>query len=91
MDDETLAACTEEGYFYIQYICQMPESLNAFRQTIGLGLSCLTIFLYFFYVVYFDYIDTVQKCKCVEYDFKTITGADYTIEFDLTAKQYEKW
>jgi len=90
-DDETLKSCTAEGYFYIQYICLMPEVDVKGRQVIGLALSCLCVFLYFFNVIFFDFIDTVQKTQCVDYDVKTITGDDYTVEFNLKEEQYDKW
>ena len=54
-----LEQCSNGGYFFIQYLCLMPESRISARQCLGLGLSCLAVFLYFFSVIYFDYIDTV--------------------------------
>lgn len=42
-------------------------------------------------MVYFDYIKSVQKTKYVDWDVKTITAGDYTVEFDLEDEQYEYW
>jgi hypothetical protein len=39
-------------------------------------------------VVYFDYIYSVQVNKYVDYDVKTITAGDYTMEFDIKIEQY---
>jgi len=41
--------------------------------------------------VYIDYVATVQSNMYVEWDVKTITAGDYTIEFDLDEETYEKW
>lgn len=49
------------------------------------------MFLYLYTLVYFDYIKTVQKNKFVDYDMKTITAGDYTIEFDIARETYEHW
>lgn len=34
-------------------------------------------------VVYLDYIKKIQENNYVEWDVKTITAGDYTIEFDI--------
>lgn len=47
------------------------------------------MFIYLFTIVYFDYIKSVQKTKCVDFDVKTITAGDYTIEFDISNKLYD--
>lgn len=49
----------------------------------GLITSCTAVFIYLFTSVYFDYIKTLQKTKYVDFDVKTITAGDYTVEFDI--------
>jgi len=49
----------------------------------GLLTGCIAVFVYLFSMVYFDYIKTVQSSLYVDWDVKTITAGDYTIEFDL--------
>ena len=56
------------------------------RLTFGLFAGCVGVFIYLFCVVYFDYIKCVQKSVYVEYDIKTITAADYSVEFDVSAE-----
>ena len=90
-DPKLLKACTDEAYFFIQYVCMMPEGEYDRRQRVGLFLSCMCIFIYFFNQIYFDYIDAFQKNKYIDYDFKTITAGDYTVEFDITPTQYDNW
>lgn len=56
------------------------------RKIFGLIVGCVAVFIYLFTVVYFDYIKSVQMNKYVDFDVKTITAGDYTVEFDLEPK-----
>jgi hypothetical protein len=38
-----------------------------------------------------DYIDNCQTLSFIDWDVKTITAGDYTIEFDLYNSTYEEW
>lgn len=49
----------------------------------GLITSCTAVFIYLYTIVYIDYVKTLQKTKFVDFDVKTITAGDYTVEFDL--------
>lgn len=52
------------------------------------------MFIYLFTLVYFDYVKCKESNKYVDWDVKTITAGDYTIEFDIDPNQegiYEKW
>ena len=51
----------------------------------------MTVFLALFIISYLDYIKKMQESAYVEWDVKTITAADYTIEFDLDPAFFEKW
>ena len=42
-------------------------------------------------IVYFDFIRQVQKNAYIEWDIKTITAGDYSVEFDLPEGFYDKW
>jgi hypothetical protein len=57
----------------------------------GLITSCTAVFIYLFTIVYFDYIKTLQKTKFVDFDVKTITAGDYTVEFDIEEAIYEEF
>jgi len=45
--------------------------------------GALSVFVYFYIVIYFDYLKTVQTNKFIDFDVKTITAGDYTVEFDV--------
>lgn len=46
------------------------------------------MFVYLFTMVYFDYIKTIQVTKYVDWDVKTITAGDYTVEFEVSRGSY---
>jgi len=50
---------------------------------IGLLIGCLTVFTYLFAIVSYDYIKTCQELLYVDWHVKTITAADYTVQFKL--------
>lgn len=54
-------------------------------------IASVTVFLALFIISYLDYIKKMQESGYVEWDVKTITAADYTIEFDLDPAFFEKW
>lgn len=81
--------CGDNANFFIQVPCKLPEEAGANRTMFGLLAGCVAVFIYLFTVVYFDYIKSVQHNKYVDFDVKTITAGDYTIEFDLEHGMYE--
>ena len=42
-------------------------------------------------MVYIDYIKSVEVNHYIEFDVKTITAGDYSIEFDILPETYERW
>ena len=78
-----------DSNLFVQYICEIPEDRSAGRRVFGLAAGCIAVFIYLFSIVYFDYIACVQMNKFVDFDVKTITAGDYTIEFELNNKHYE--
>ena len=42
-----------------------------------------------FMVNYLDYMKKIQENNYIEWDVKTITAGDYTIEFDITPSFFE--
>lgn len=49
------------------------------------------MFIYLFTIVYYDYIKTVQSNVYIDWDVKTITAGDYSIEFDMEQDTYDYW
>lgn len=84
-------ACNKDAFVYVQTPCLIPEKLRTERRIFGLIISCIGVFVYLFTVVYFDYVKTVQSNNYVDWDVKTITAGDYSIEFDIDQDAYERW
>jgi hypothetical protein len=69
----------------------VPENRKVKRLTFGLAIGCLGVFMYLFVLLFIEYISSVQENKYVDYDVRTITAADYSVEFPITKGQYEYW
>ena len=54
----------------------------------GLYVACFGVFVYFYMVLCIDYYRRVQANHYIEWDLKTITAGDYTIEFPITPKMF---
>ena len=80
-DNAMAQYCNDEAFFYIQLPCVVPSEKVKERRIIGLFVSCVTVFVVFFSITYIEYIKSVQQFKYVDFDFKTLTAADYTMEF----------
>jgi len=69
---------------YVQVPCVIQAKFLVIRKVFGLIVSCGAVFIYLYSTTYFDYIACVQTNKYIEYDVKTITAGDYTIEFEVS-------
>jgi len=54
-------------------------------------LACMTVFVYFFSILAIQYMEQVQRNRFIEWDFNTITAADYTVEFKITEGMYDNF
>jgi len=59
----------------------VPAKYTLIRSVFGLIVSAGGVFVYLYSQIYFDYIACVQTNKFIDYDVKTITAGDYSIEF----------
>jgi len=87
---DDLNDCKTEGVFFIQYACELSEA-KALRQVYGLYFSCTAVFIYFFATIFFDYIRAVEATNQLDYDVKTYTAGDYSVEFKIQHCQYDNW
>ena len=83
--------CGSQAYMYAQVGCVIDSQYTVERRIFGLLIGCIGVFVYLFTVVYYDYIKAVQSNSYIEWDVKTITAGDYTIEFDLKPETYDYW
>lgn len=61
------------------------------RQIFGLLVGCIGVFVYLYTIIFMDYIKQVQVNKFIDFDVKTITAGDYSIEFDISQNVYDKF
>jgi len=72
----------------------IPEDYANNRKIYGLAAACISVFIYLYSQVFFDYLRSKENNKQIDWDVKTITAGDYTIEFDLEEGEdgpYETW
>lgn len=82
------AAATQ---IFLQVPCLVPEDQLASRELKGLALACCAVFISLFTINYLDYVKKVQENNYIEWDIKTITAGDYTIEFDIAPSFFQKY
>lgn len=91
-DETTQEECWGENtQLFVQVACTIPSDQIDTRKLQGLFIGCLFTGVALFVIVYLDYIRQVAKNNFVEWDVKTITAGDYTIEFDISKDFFEKF
>mmetsp|Transcript_10851 Transcript_10851/g.14604 ORF Transcript_10851/g.14604 Transcript_10851/m.14604 type:complete len:316 (+) Transcript_10851:248-1195(+) len=73
----------EDSIMFVQVGCLMPDQELVVRKSSALILGSAGVFIALFVINYNDYMRKVAENGYVEWDVKTITAGDYTIEFDL--------
>lgn len=53
--------------------------------------TCTAVFIYFYSTVFFDYIRAIESTNQLDFDVKTITAGDYSVEFKIKHSQYDFW
>lgn len=81
----------EDALMFIQVGCKMPNETLVKHELNGLMLGCVAVFIALFCINYLDYIKKTQENNYVEWDVKTVTAGDYSIEFDLDPTFYSDW
>ena len=84
-------ACNGNAFFFVQSPCLIPKKMQIHRFVFGLYCGSVAVFVYLFTMLYIDYIKCVQVNNYIDWDVKTITAGDYSIEFDLKPETYERW
>ena len=82
------------GYFtslFVQIGCVFPAEQVIDRRVYGLAAGCTCVALALYALNYFDYIKKDQENQYLEWDVKTITAGDYTVEFDIPPEFFERW
>ena len=81
----------KDAQMFIQIGCVLAVEEISNRQVIGLAMACIAVFVGLYVIVQFDFMKQVASNEYLEWDLKTITAGDYSIEFDLEKKFYIDW
>ena len=65
-----LEECGDDAYFFFQYACELNDTI-VLKQLFGLMVGCLCVFIYFFTIVYIDYMKTIEQLSFLDFDVKT--------------------
>lgn len=76
---------------FVQVGCVLPSDEIHSRQLSGLYYACLVVFISLSIINYLDYMKNIQENKYIEWDLKTITSGDYTVEFALDPALFQAW
>lgn len=77
--------------FFVQIACKLTHEELHVRKVQGLFIASLTVAIALYVSVFTDYIRQVAKNDFVEWDIKTVTSGDYTIEFDISDAFYDRF
>jgi hypothetical protein len=82
-------ACDDDAYLYMQIPCLVPGDDMTLRKIYGLLIACCGVWIYLFVHTTIEYIKSVQGNMYVDWDVKTCSAADYTVEFRILPDMYE--
>jgi hypothetical protein len=86
------SGCNEDlTQMFVQVACLVPGEEIVDRQLKGLVLACCAVFISLFVINYLDYVKKLQENNYIEWDIKTITAGDYTVEFDIAPSFFQKY
>ena len=83
------ACYNEDSVLFVQAACTISNDHLADRKEHALALGCLGVFVALFVINYFDYMRQYAYYSYIEWDVKTITAADYTVEFEIDETFFE--
>ena len=69
----------------------LPDEQIVNRRVLGLAIGCICVSLALYVINFFDYIKKDQENQYIEWDVKTITSGDYTVEFDIQPEFFNRW
>lgn len=88
-DSAMQAYCNDEAIFYLQAPCVIRADKVKFRKLMGLVVATISVFVILFSVTFIDYTKGVQAFQYVDFDFKTLSTGDYTVQFNISKNMYD--
>jgi hypothetical protein len=92
-NENSSASCrnTSNTYVFVQIPCVMTYEVMNTRQVQGLFIGSMGVFIALFFVVFIDYLRSTFKNTFIEWDVKTITAGDYSVEMDISESMYKNF
>jgi hypothetical protein len=88
--EDTEGYCTKSGsLLVIQVSCNQQEVYMAYKQGVALLLTCIGLFTMLSYFAAINFMLNFSGLHKLEWDMKTITAGDYTVEMKVTEKQFD--
>jgi hypothetical protein len=81
----------DKGTIFVQVPCTFEQDELVTRRIEGLVIACLGVFICLFFVVFLDYLRSIFKNLYIEWDVKTITAGDYSVELEITEKMWNNF
>jgi len=76
----------------VQVGCTFTAPQLVSRKIEGLWIGCIGVVgIALFLTVYTSYIEQIALNNFVEWDVRTLTAADYTVEFNMKERFYQKF
>ena len=66
----------------------MHEEQAVDRRVEGLFVGCMGVFIALFLVIFVDYLKSIFRNSFIEWDVKTITAGDYSVELNISQRMY---
>lgn len=86
------AKCNNDAtIFFVQASCKLEPKEIESRKIKGLIIASLAVFMALFFNVFIDYVKSIEKNLYVEWDVKTITAGDYSVEVDIPEALFKKF
>ena len=54
-------------------------------------IGCMGVFIALFFVCFIDFLRSIFKNAYIEWDVKTITAGDYSVEMPISEKQWKQF
>lgn len=83
--------CNDDASFFIQVPCVAPAPQFKMVKVQGLFIACTVIVIILFSVNYIQYIQIKQDYKYIDFDFKTLSTSDYSVEIQISEQMWRNF
>jgi hypothetical protein len=77
--------------FFLQAECTQDVGLLNEKRRKGLAVACIGVFMALFFLIMSRYLRKMAAILTIEWDMKTVTAADYTVELKIRPGIYKDY